>query len=170
MGMKQNEDAHDILFKIDNHIFSYRVAGILIREGRILLQNTTGDDGYAFPGGHVAFGETNAETLVREFKEEINADITVQELKWVAEIFFPWNDKPCHQICNYYLVELSDEGSIPVSDTFAAKESIDGRDFTVLFHWVPLSEVHSIKIYPAKAAELLYRLNEGVQHFIYREE
>ena len=50
------------------------------------------------PGGHVELGDTNAQTLVRELKEEIGADITVGDLKWVAEIFFPWGDKPCHQI------------------------------------------------------------------------
>ena len=38
------------------------------------MQNAEGDDGYAFIGGHVAFGETTDETLVREFKEEIGAD------------------------------------------------------------------------------------------------
>ena len=37
--------------------------------------------GITFPGGHVAFGETTAETIVREFKEEIGADIKVERLK-----------------------------------------------------------------------------------------
>jgi ADP-ribose pyrophosphatase YjhB (NUDIX family) len=61
----------DILFHTENYVFSYRVAGILINDGKVLLQKPKDDDGYAFPGGHVAFGETNAETLYREFREEI---------------------------------------------------------------------------------------------------
>lgn len=88
----------DILFHKDDYIFSYRVSGILLRDNKILLQKPTNDTGYAIPGGHVAFGETNAETLEREFKEEIGADITVGDLKWVEENFFQWGDKPCHQI------------------------------------------------------------------------
>jgi ADP-ribose pyrophosphatase YjhB (NUDIX family) len=47
----------DILFKTDNYILSYRVAGICIQNGKVLLQKPTNDNGYAFPGGHVAFGE-----------------------------------------------------------------------------------------------------------------
>ena len=68
----------DILFKTDDYIFSYRVGGVLIHNGKVLMQNAEGDDGYAFIGGHVAFGETTDETLVREFKEEIGADIKIE--------------------------------------------------------------------------------------------
>ena len=67
----------DILFKTDDYIFSYRVGGLLIHNGKVLMQKAVDDDGYAFIGGHVAFGETTAETIVREFKEEIGADIKV---------------------------------------------------------------------------------------------
>ncbi|MEA4890348.1 MAG: hypothetical protein VB070_12905 [Clostridiaceae bacterium] len=51
----------DILFKTDDYIFSYRVAGICVQNGKVLLQKPTNDSGYAFPGGHVAFGETNSD-------------------------------------------------------------------------------------------------------------
>ena len=97
----------DILFKTDDWVFSYRVAGICVQNGKVLLQTTTGEDrSFAFPGGHVEFGETNEETLAREFKEEIGAEVRVGDLKWVAEVFFPWGSKPCHQICLYYMVDI----------------------------------------------------------------
>ncbi len=92
----------DILFRTDEHVFSYRVAGICIRNGKILLQRPTNDTAFALPGGHVSFGETNEQTLVREFKKEIGVNVSVGELKWVQENFFPWGNKPCHQICLYY--------------------------------------------------------------------
>lgn len=59
------------MFHGDDYIFGYRVAGILLRDNKILLQKPTSDTGYALPGGHVEFGETSTQTLVREFKEEI---------------------------------------------------------------------------------------------------
>ena len=43
----------DIIFKTDDYVFSYRVGGVLIHNGKILLQKVPNDDGYAFPGGHV---------------------------------------------------------------------------------------------------------------------
>ena len=160
----------DILFKTEDAVFSYRVAGICVQNGKVLLQTTTGEDrSFAFPGGHVAFGETNAETLIREFREEIGAEVIVGDLKWVAEIFFPWGDKPCHQICLYYMVEIQNE-EIPKDGVFPAQERLEGRSFELEFHWVPLERVEGLEVYPVNAALLLKRLPEGVQYFVYREE
>ncbi|MDF2685319.1 MAG: ADP-ribose pyrophosphatase [Clostridia bacterium] len=159
----------DILFKTDEYVFSYRVAGILIREGKLLLQKPTNDDGFAFPGGHVKLGETNEETLIREFKEEISADIKVKELKWVGEIFFPWGDKPCHQICLYYMIELTNDKQIPLNDSFTAKETIEERNFNIEFYWISLTEINNIEIYPVNAKQLIKCIDEGVKHFIYKQ-
>ena len=40
----------DILFKTDDYIFSYRVAGICIHNEKVLLHKAKGDESYAFPG------------------------------------------------------------------------------------------------------------------------
>lgn len=159
----------DILFKTEDAVFSYRVAGICVQDGKVLLQNTTEDPGFAFPGGHVAFGETNAQTLIREFKEEIGADIRVGELKWVAEVFFPWGSRPCHQICLYYMVTI-ENADIPREGMFLGAEHLEGRSFDLQFHWVPLERVSELELYPTNAKELMGKLHEGVRHFVYREE
>ena len=158
----------DILFKTSDGVFSYRVAGICVRDGRVLLQKPSNDPAYAFPGGHAAFGETNEETLVREFREETGAEVRVGELEWVAEIFFPWGDKPCHQICLYYAVELLSEGVLSDEHSIGT-ERLEGRSFELEFHWVPISEMGKIEVYPTNAPELMKKLGEGVQHFVYKE-
>lgn len=158
----------DILFKTDEWIFSYRVAGICVQNDKVLLQKPTNDNAYAFPGGHVELGETNEKTLMREFKEEIGADVRVGELKWVAEVFFPWGRKPCHQICLYYLVEILNP-EIPKDGMFMATEHIEGRNFELEYHWMPLGSVETLEVYPTNAPQLLRKLDEGVQHFVYQE-
>ena len=89
----------DALFKTEDSIFSYRIAGICIEGGKILLQKAAGQTAFNFPGGHVALGETSVQTLAREFREEIGAEISVGALKWVGEIFFPWEGRTWQQIC-----------------------------------------------------------------------
>lgn len=158
----------DILFKTDDYVFSYRVAGICVHNGKVLLQKPTNDTAFAFPGGHVEFGETNEQTLIREYKEEIGADISVGELKWVGEIFFPWGNKPCHQICLYYIVNIHSD-DIPLDGMFVGKERMEGRNFNIEFHWVPIEELDNIEVYPTNVVELMEHLDDGVQHFIYRE-
>ncbi len=158
----------DILFKKDGFVFSYRVAGISVHDGKVLLQKPTNEDFYAFPGGHVEFGETNEETLIREFKEEIGADIKVGELQWVAEVFFPWGESPCHQICLYYAIEITDE-NIPKDGMFMAKEHLEDRNFDLEFHWIPIEKTAELEIYPGDSAKLLPELGKGVKHFVYKE-
>ena len=158
----------DILFHTEEYVFSYRVAGICMQKGKVLLQKPSNDTAFAFPGGHVAFGETNAQALLREFQEEIGVDISVGDLKWVAEIFFPWGNKPCHQICLYYMVEVTSD-HIPFEGMFLGKEQLEGRNFDLEFHWVPVSELEHIEVYPTNVVELMNQMDQGVQHFIYRE-
>ena len=81
----------DILFKNDDFIFSYRVGGILVHNNKILLQRPKNDD-YAIIGGHVASMEISAETLKREFEEELHAKIEVDNLMAIGEIYFPWGN------------------------------------------------------------------------------
>lgn len=158
----------DILFRTDEYVFSYRAAGICIRNNKVLLQKPTNDTAFAFPGGHVAFGETNEQTLVREFREEIGTDISVGDLRWVGEIFFPWGSKPCHQICLYYSVDITSD-DIPTEGMFIGKEQIEGRNFSLEFHWVPLAELKNLEVYPTNVVDLIGKINHGVRHFIYRE-
>lgn len=158
----------DILYRTEDFVFSYRVAGICIQNGLVLLQKPTNGNDFAFPGGHVAFGETHEQTLVREFKEEIGADVRVGSLAWVGELFFPWGERTCHQICLYYQVELQSP-DIPREGFFPAEERIEGRSFQLEFHWVPLEKLSEVEVYPTNAPELLQKAGEGVQHFLYRE-
>lgn len=159
----------DILFKTDDYVFSYRVAGILIHDNRVLLQRPVGDTGYAFPGGHVAFGETNAEALTREFYEELSANIQIDKLQWVAEIFFPWLNKPCHQICLFYLVSLTDLTQIPLSGSFFGVDEFLNKRVDLEFSWISLNDINDIVLYPVEAKEKLSNPLGEVEHFIYRE-
>jgi len=159
----------DILFRMEEGVFSYRVAGICVQNGKVLLQTTTGEDrSFAFPGGHVSFGETNEQTLIREFREEIGAEITVGDLKWVAENFYPWDGEMWHQICMYYMVELQSP-HIPRDGIFLGTEQMEGRSFDLEFHWVPLEQAEKLELYPTNAKKLLQKLDEGIQYFVYRE-
>lgn len=159
----------DILFKTENRVFSYRVAGILIHKGKLLLQRPLWDTGYAFPGGHVSFGETNEDTLIREMKEEIGIDIKVGPLKWVAEIFFSTGKKDYHQICLYYLMSLESPEQIPMNGTFNGLESgINGKP-KLEFSWVPLELFGNLEVYPVEVKQLLPDSSDKVIHFISRE-
>jgi ADP-ribose pyrophosphatase YjhB (NUDIX family) len=164
--MEVNLMSKDIIFKTNEFIFSYRVAGILIRDKKILLQKPKNDDGYSIPGGHVSFGETTAETLIREFKEEINADIKIENLIMVG----PWGNRPCQQISMYYAVSLYNEQQIPLDGTFQAKDDFGNERIDLDFAWISLSEMHNIKVYPTNIKNDLISLPKQIKYFVYKQE
>lgn len=155
----------DILYKEENFVFSYRVGGVLIQNGKILLQKPVNDD-YSIIGGHVARLETTAETLKREFAEEIHADVEVGELMAVGEIFFPWGSKPCHQICLYYRVQLADPDSIPKEGSFWGYDDLDNRRINLEYCWVPLEDLADLTVYPQELMPHILSGSSESLHFV----
>lgn len=156
----------DILYKESDMIFSYRVGGILIRDGNILLQRPVDDD-YAIIGGHVAAMETTEETLRREFREEIHADIQVNRLIAVGEIFFPWGNKPCHQISLFYDISLKNPDSLPKNGSFWGFDDHGNRRIDLKYAWVPLTALENgIKVYPQELIPHILSGSREILHFI----
>ena len=77
-----------------------RVAGLLIHEGRILMvEQGRGDDRYwLLPGGGVQFGETLADALRRELREELGLRVGVQRLVAIVESISPEPDYAKHVV------------------------------------------------------------------------
>ena len=159
----------DILLRDESGVFGFRAAAVVVENGCVLLQKPDDDPGYAFPGGHVSFGEECEETLRREFQEEMGAQLAVEDMLWAAELFFPWGDRPCHQLCLYFRARLIDS-TTPRSGSFRGVEDMEGRRTRMGFFWVPLSECsrEDFPLYPEQCRSLLARLDAGASHFVYR--
>ena len=59
-----------------------KVALIYLKDGKILSTLVEGKNTYYLPGGKREGNETDAETLVRECKEEMTVDIKVDTMKY----------------------------------------------------------------------------------------
>ncbi|MBR2401566.1 MAG: NUDIX domain-containing protein [Lachnospiraceae bacterium] len=159
----------DILFKTEDFVFSYRVGGILVHNDKILLQRPKNDD-YAIIGGHVSSLETTMDTLKREFEEELHANIVVDDLLAIGEIFFPWGDKPCHQICLYYKVHLSNQKDIPLDGSFYGYDDLDNERIDLEFRWVPLEELkNGLKVYPTELIPYILEPQDDIVHFVSKQ-
>lgn len=70
-----------------------KVVAAIIRDGDRIFATQRGygeyKDGWELPGGKVEPGETPQEALVREIKEELDADIVVGDLLTTVEYDYP---------------------------------------------------------------------------------
>lgn len=147
-----------------DHGIELRTAGILIRDGKLLVQRDKGGNEYALPGGHVKLGETTVNGLIREYKEETGADIEVGRLLWTEECFWEWNGTQRHNIAFYYLIELCNRSDIPDTGEF-----VPHRDnHNVVLGWMPVDELSNVTIYPEFIKEAIHELEAAPRHFITR--
>ena len=158
----------DILYKNEDFIFSYRVGGLLIYNGKILLQRPVHDD-YSIIGGHIASMETSAEALKREFKEELHSEIAVDNLMAVGEMYFPWGSKPCHQLCLYYYVHLLDN-NIPLDGVFRGYDELNNERIDLDFCWIPLEDLkNGTKVYPLELIPNVLEPTNQIVHFVSKQ-
>ncbi len=154
----------DILFPTPDFVFSLRVGGILQQGDRILLQCADGE--YATIGGHVAGLETAAETLRREFREELCVDIEVDDLLCFCENFFELKGRLWHQICFFYRVRLTTPDSLPKTDTFHGFDDNGNERTNLDYCWVPLSDLQKdFPLYPNELIPHLLRQTKEVGYF-----
>ena len=149
--------AKDWLFQGDGWLCDLRAAGVLIKDGKLLVQRDKNGAEYALPGGHVQVGETTENALKREFGEEMSIDIHITRLLWTEECFWRFNGRQMHHLCFYYLIDcnLPDSGFRPHCDN----EKVE-------LGFIPLNEIQHITLYPAFAKEQLFALGTSPQHFI----
>lgn len=158
----------DILYRNDNYMFSYRAGGILIIDGKILLQKPDNDN-YSIVGGHVMDGETSNETIVREFKEEIKFDVEIDRMIAVGEIFFNWAiNLPCHQIALYYNLKLKDEKKINY-ESFYRYDELGKIRYKIKYEWIELSKIKDMIIYPLEIKEIIIKNSKEIEHFISKQ-
>ena len=138
------------------------------------LSSVMAERDYAFIGGHVEFGETAKDTLVREIREEIHADAVIGDLAAVGEVFIDWGACPdgaprhCHQIGLYFYATV-DESQLPRKDRFFGYDEIGGEKFSIEYLWVPLEKLADMTVYPPEAAQHILSGSKDVKHFTYTE-
>lgn len=116
--------------------------GVLVRDGKVLLCKPKSGKYTYLPGGHIEFGETSRQALVREIQEELGMDMKAGELLGVHENSFVQDGQPHCEINLIYRLECDATMASPAS-----------QEDWIEFEWRDITDLGNANLLPREMAQ-----------------
>ena len=156
-----------INIKNEHYTFKFRVSGVIIKEGKVLLVEMDNAEFFCLPGGHVELGETTEEAMLREMKEETEKDTYIKKyLGNIENFFINKHNVNIHEIAYYYLMDFKE--NIEVKDLVRI-ENDEGTEVKLNFKWFDLSKLDKVNLKPIYLKEILNKDNLEFNHLIIKD-
>jgi 8-oxo-dGTP pyrophosphatase MutT (NUDIX family) len=110
--------------------------GVCVKDGKLLLCRAKGGKSTYLPGGHIEFGETGREALVREVHEELGVASETGAFLGALENSFLQNGKPHAEINLIYELKLD------------CGETLRSQEDWIEFEWCDLGKLDSANLLP----------------------
>jgi 8-oxo-dGTP diphosphatase len=111
-----------------------RVYGLLVKDNSLMFLNEiyAGKHLLKLPGGGLELGEGTRDTLKREFKEELNLEVTITEHFYTQDFFLESNLTPYSQLLAvYYKVDCNNLSNLQIIEK-SISEVV----------WIPLDKIN----------------------------
>ena len=122
--------------------------GVCVLDGKVLLCRGKGLSSTYLPGGHIEFGETGREALVREIKEEMGLKATAGELLGVIENSFLQHGKRHCEINLVYEMRLEGLGGLEGL-------GIKSQEDWIGFEWADVDKLDEANLLPESIRPLV---------------
>ena len=135
-----------------DYSFNYRIVGVALHDGHVLLHHGESEDFWTLPGGRAELGELAEETLRREMREELGVEVEVERLLWVVENFFTYLGRSWHELAFYFAMTLPHDSPLYRRDEpFFGQEEFPAptSGMTLIFQWHPVEGLDSVNLLPS---------------------
>ncbi|MDN7240788.1 NUDIX domain-containing protein [Planococcus sp. N028] len=132
--------------------------GLLFHEGCLLVEEQHGIHSkgtglfYRPIGGTIELGEPSAQALVREYREELNADVEIVRYVSCLENIYQIEGNVFHEITQLYMVSFK-ENALYKKKTFTVTEGTK----TTTARWLPLTDLRKPEtiLYPVGLLDVI---------------
>lgn len=155
-------------FPNGNHRFNYRVAGVALRRGHVLVCREDDDDYVMLPGGRVELGEPSAAALQRELREELRCNGRIDRLAYTVENFFHRKGEQFHELALYYVIDLPSDFPFVVGEPCRVTHD---EGHVLSFDWVRVDTdtLQALNLLPVWIRGRLHGLPASAEHLMIDE-
>ena len=149
----------DLTFPLTEGTFNFRVAAVMIRQGKLLVMQDTESPYWYLPGGRVQLQERAEDALLRELREELGVQGKIVRPLWLVQNFYQEdvNHQHYHELGLYVLVDVS--GAKLPEEEFSTREKAQVNTF----RWVEFPALEQMYLYPLFIKKEIFRLPESLQ-------
>ena len=154
---------NDMTVPCEDGLINLRAGAIIMKDGKVLMAGNSRQPYLYSVGGRIRFGETAAEAVTREVREETGVSMEVDRLGFVHENYF-YGDSPARQGKLIYEVSFFFYMKVP-EDFSPVCESFTEDDHQEFLRWIDPADP-SVKYYPEFFRTELRHPEAGVKHFV----
>lgn len=123
----------------------------------ILVQCDTNEEFYRLPGESIEFGESAAAAIEREFVEEYDLQVTVEQFAAVNEHIFEADNQKYHHCTLFYWCTVEEDEQV----VRPHKEHPD-----IILKWKEISELKTKLLYPEGVMKIIERNQKESVHWL----
>ncbi|MFJ8459726.1 NUDIX domain-containing protein [Lysinibacillus xylanilyticus] len=132
--------------------FHHLARGIFIKDNNVLLAQATGHPNTFLPGGHIEFGESAKDALIREIDEELGVTCTVVSLLGLVE--HKWEKKGILHCEINQVFEVTNE-------ELTTGFNPESRESHLKFFWCNADDLDTINLQPYPFRNLIKNYLNG---------
>ncbi|MBV7434999.1 NUDIX domain-containing protein [Cardiobacteriaceae bacterium TAE3-ERU3] len=84
----ESQSKVDISFASGDQKNNYRVAALMVSDGKLLAMRDSQSSYLYLPGGRVQMGEAAEPAIMRELKEDLHISAQIEHPLWLSQSFF----------------------------------------------------------------------------------
>ncbi|HUF53965.1 MAG TPA: NUDIX domain-containing protein [Dehalococcoidia bacterium] len=160
-----SDESITLQFGDDNRQFLYRTAGVALNGDLVLLQRIGEANFWCLPGGRMEMGESAADGVRREIREESGFDCDVGRLLWIVENFYnDANGARIHEIGLYFLVRFDPVSAMNAYKSEWKGQEEDGTELT--FRWWPVDDLGRVNLQPEYFKRALRKVPDAPEYVV----